>query len=139
MNDFDIEKADLNLLKSLRALLSERHVGKAAKRMHVSQSAMSHTLARLRDTFNDPLFVRTATGLEPTARALGLSPKLSTILDEIGSLLAPESFEPAKVKARFRLQTHSFIIDSYLAPYFNKMHQQAPNLIFENHVITEFS
>lgn len=139
MSDFDIEKADLNLLKSLRALLSERHVGRAAKRMHVSQSAMSHTLARLRDTFGDPLFVRTATGLEPTARALALSSKLSTILDEIGSLLAPESFEPARIKTRFRLQTHSFVIASYLAPFFHKMHQLAPNLTFETHGISEFS
>lgn len=60
MSEGNIEKVDLNLLKSLQALLLERHVGKVAKRMHVSQSAMSQTLARLRETFGGPLFVRTA-------------------------------------------------------------------------------
>lgn len=139
MNEFNIDKVDFNLLKSLRVLIEEKHVGKAAKRMHVSQSAMSHTLARLRDTFSDPLFVRTAKGLEPTGRALGLAEDLSTVLDDIGRLLAPESFDPSKVNTRIRLQTHSFIIASYLSPFFNKMHKQAPNLTFETHGISEYS
>ena len=107
--------------------------------MHVSQSAMSHTLARLRDTFADPLFVRTARGLEPTARALALSPKLNAVLDEIGELLAPEVFNPVEINTRFRLQTHSFIAASYLAPFFNEMHRLAPNLIFDSHGLSEYS
>jgi DNA-binding transcriptional LysR family regulator len=139
MSNLDIAKVDLNLLKSLRALLSERHVGRAAKSLHVSQSAMSHTLARLRDTFDDPLFVRTATGLEPTSRALALAPKLTTILDDISSMLTPESFDPANIKTRFRLHTHSFILASYLAPFFHKMHLLAPNLIFETSGFSEYS
>ena len=139
MNDFDLNKVDLNLLKSLQALLSERHVGRAAKRMHISQSAMSHTLARLRDTFDDPLFVRTSTGLEPTARAFGLTTNLSNILDDIGLLLAQEQFDPAKVKTRFRLHTHSFVISIYLTSFFQKIHQLAPNLIFETHSFSEYS
>lgn len=139
MNDFDIERVDLNLLKSLQALLSERHVGRAAKRMHLSQSAMSHTLSRLRNTFNDPLFVRTAKGLEPTARLLGLSTNLNSILHDIGSLLTPENFDPSKVNTIFRLQTHSFIISSYLASFFKRIHKVAPNLVFETHAISEYS
>ena len=139
MNDIDIEKVDLNLLKSLRALISEQHVGNAAKRMHVSQSAMSHTLSRLRETFDDPLFIRTSRGLEPTARAISISSKLSRILDEIGVLLTPESVEPANIKTRFRLQTHSFVIAAYLAPFFNQMNNLASGLIFETHGISEFS
>ena len=139
MNNFNIDKVDLNLLKSLQALLSERHVGRAAKRMHISQSAMSHTLARLRDTFDDPLFVRTSTGLEPTARAIGLTTNLSNILDDIGLLMAQEKFDLTKVKTRFRLHTHSFVISIYLAAFFHKMHQLAPNLIFETHSLSEYS
>ncbi|XPF93280.1 LysR family transcriptional regulator [Colwellia sp. RE-S-Sl-9] len=139
MNEFNIEKVDLNLLKSLQALLSERHVGRAAKRMHLSQSAMSHTLSRLRNTFNDPLFVRTAKGLEPTARLLALSGDLNSILSDISTLLAPKYFEPSKVNSVFRLQTHSFIISSYLAPFFKRINKVAPNLIFETHAISEYS
>jgi DNA-binding transcriptional LysR family regulator len=139
MNDIDIERVDLNLLKSLQALLSERHVGKAAKRMHISQSAMSHTLSRLRETFADPLFVRTSKGIEPTTRALALSSKLSSVLDDIGLLFTPVLFDPAKVNTRIRLQTHSFIISSYLSPFFKKIYQLAPKLTFETHGLSEYS
>lgn len=139
MNNIDIDKVDLNLLKSLRALISEQHVGNAAKRMHVSQSAMSHTLARLRETFDDPLFIRTSRGLEPTARAVSISSQLSSVLDEISVLLTPENVKPEHIKTRFRLQTHSFVIAGYLAPFFDQMHKLAPGLIFEAHGISEFS
>lgn len=63
MNENNLSKVDLNLLKSLRALIEERHVGRAAEKMNVSQSAMSHTLARLRGVFDDPLFIRNAKGV----------------------------------------------------------------------------
>ena len=92
----NINNVDLNLLKSLQALLAERHVGKAAVSMNISQSAMSHTLARLRITFDDPLFVRTSKGLEPTARALEISEKLSSVLIDINHLFDSEAFNPSK-------------------------------------------
>jgi DNA-binding transcriptional LysR family regulator len=69
MNETDLAKLDLNLLKSFQVLINERHVGRAAEKMNVSQSAMSHTLSRLRKAFNDDLFVRNAKGMEPNANA----------------------------------------------------------------------
>lgn len=135
MNESHIAKVDLNLLKSLRALLEERHVGRAAQKMNVTQSAMSHTLSRLRIVFDDPLFIRNAKGLEPTARALELSGKLSFILGEIGTLLTPKTLELSQVHVHFRLQTHDFIVASYLSKAFHTINDEAPNIIFDVQIL----
>ena len=127
----NINNVDLNLLKSLWALLQERHVGRAALRMHVSQSAMSHTLARLRTTFDDPLFIRTAGGLEPTAHAQALAAPLEAVLHGIGGLLQPARFEPAGIKLRLRVRTHEFVAAAYLAPLLALLRQQAPMLTLD--------
>ncbi|WP_136806210.1 LysR family transcriptional regulator [Desulfosediminicola flagellatus] len=131
MNEINLTKVDLNLLKSLRALLEEQHVGRSAKRMNVTQSAMSHTLSRLRDVFDDPLFIRHAKGLEPTARALELSGKLGFILGEINTLLAPKTVDMTQVHTHFRIQTHDFIVTSYLAKAFKTIKDKAPNIIID--------
>lgn len=136
MNRNHISKVDLNLLKSLHALLEERHVGRAAAKMNVSQSAMSHTLTRLRTTFNDPLFIRNAKGLEPTSYALELSGKLRFILDEIDTLLTPKSLNLETVRCQFRIQTHDFLIATYLADAFRAIKDEAPNIIFDIQILT---
>ena len=65
----DLGRLDLNLLVALEALLEERSVSKAAERLYITQSAMSKTLGRLRDLFDDQLFVRRGSGMVPTPRA----------------------------------------------------------------------
>src|SRR5438046_2006409 len=80
MNQMDLRRADLNLLVVFQVLLAERHVGRAAKRLTLTQSAASHALGRLRDLFGDPLFVRHPKGVEPTTRALALAPAIADIL-----------------------------------------------------------
>jgi DNA-binding transcriptional LysR family regulator len=77
MNQTDLRRADLNLLVVFQALLAERHVGRAAIRIALTQSATSHALGRLRDLFKDPLFVRHPKGIEPTAHALALAPAVA--------------------------------------------------------------
>ncbi|MCG7585573.1 LysR family transcriptional regulator [Photobacterium sp. OFAV2-7] len=136
MNRNHVSKVDLNLLKSLHALLEEKHVGRAAAKMNVSQSAMSHTLTRLRTTFNDPLFIRNAKGLEPTSYALELSGKLRFILDEIDTLLTPKSLDLATVRCQFRIQTHDFLIATSLAGAFRAIKDEAPNIIFDIQILT---
>ena len=66
MNVKALAKADLNLLVALYVLLEEGSVSAAAKRLSITQPAMSKTLARLRNTFDDPLFVRSKRGIQPT-------------------------------------------------------------------------
>ncbi|ABV36335.1 transcriptional regulator [Shewanella sediminis HAW-EB3] len=137
MNENNLAKVDLNLLKSLRALIEERHVGRAAQKMNVSQSAMSHTLARLRGVFDDSLFIRNAKGLEPTARAIELSDKLRFILREIDSLLAPKTLELSHIHAHFRIQTHDFILASYLSKAFKRINHEAPNILIDIKILDE--
>ncbi|TSE10302.1 LysR family transcriptional regulator [Mesorhizobium intechi] len=94
---------DLNLLVVLDALLAERHVSRAAIRLNKSQPAVSHALARLRHLLDDPLLVRRQGGLEPTARAMEITPMLTEALDRMRHLLAPAGFEPATERRTFRL------------------------------------
>ncbi|MEK1949364.1 MAG: LysR family transcriptional regulator, partial [Ensifer adhaerens] len=94
---------DLNLLVVLDALLTERHVSRAAVRLNKSQPAVSHALARLRELFDDPLLVRHGGRLEPTIRALELAPRLVEAMGRVRSLLAPAGFDPATERHVFRL------------------------------------
>src|SRR5205814_2185484 len=93
----DIRAVDLNLLKAFDALISERAVTRAAGRIGLSQPAMSHALSRLRALFADDLFVRTPTGMEPTARAREIAPLVSAAIEHIEAALnLGAGFDPAK-------------------------------------------
>jgi DNA-binding transcriptional LysR family regulator len=93
----DIRAVDLNLLKAFDALISERAVTRAASRIGLSQPAMSHALSRLRGLFADDLFVRTQTGMEPTARAREIAPLVSAAIEHIEAALnLGIGFDPAK-------------------------------------------
>lgn len=95
---------DLNLIAVLDSLLRERNVTRAAEDLNMSQSAMSHALKRLRLFFNDPLFVKTGSGMQPTPRAIELS---STVLGLMGSirsdLLVHAGFEAHAARRQFSL------------------------------------
>src|SRR5262245_25166763 len=90
----DIRTLDLNLLKAFNALIEERNVTRAAARLALTQPAMSGTLTRLRDSFGDPLFVRTQRGIVPTSRALDLADPIKRVLEEVEALLRPRAFDP---------------------------------------------
>jgi DNA-binding transcriptional LysR family regulator len=99
---------DLNLLLAFEALMEERSVSRAAARMAVSQSAMSHTLARLRKAFGDPLFVRTPRGIRPTSRAVALIGPVREGLSRIeDALLQEEQLNLATVERTFTILTNS--------------------------------
>src|SRR6266513_1052511 len=92
----DIRGVDLNLLKAFDALYSERAVTRAAGRIGLSQPAMSHALSRLRSLFADDLFVRTQTGMEPTAHAREIAPLVSAAIEHIEAALnLGVGFDPA--------------------------------------------
>ena len=73
MNEINLARADLNLLALFEVIFSERHLGRAAARLNLTPSAVSHGLSRLRRLLNDPLFLRVPKGVMPTARALALA------------------------------------------------------------------
>ena len=98
----DIRAVDLNLLKAFAALSAERAVTRAASRIGLSQPAMSHALSRLRDLFSDDLFVRTPSGMEPTARAREIAPLVSSAIEQIEAALnLGAGFDPETSTATF--------------------------------------
>lgn len=113
----DMRSLDLNLLRALDALLAERHVSRAARRLHLSQPATSSLLARLRDVFDDPLLVRTGRDLVATPRALALAPRVRAVIDDIEALLAEGSrFDPSTARRRFVVATTDYV-QALLAPW----------------------
>ncbi|WP_277964193.1 LysR family transcriptional regulator [Pseudomonas sp. RIT-To-2] len=94
---------DLNLLLTLQALLAERHITRAAQRLHKSQPAISHALRHLRHLFGDPLLVRRGRHLDLTPRAAALIAPLNEVLSRISQLLDAPQFDPAKSQRAFRL------------------------------------
>lgn len=103
MNLSHLLRYDLSLLICLHILLEERNVTRAAQRLHLSQSAVSKNLAKLREQFDDPLFNRSSHGLHPTPRALALKPALKSLLSHVEGLTAQEEFNPATSDRRFKL------------------------------------
>lgn len=100
----DVHDLDLNLVTALDALLSERHVTRAARRLGITQSAASHALGRLRDALGDPLLVRGPRGqMMPTPLAEKIGPQLRRILDDLATVLRGETFDPATARRAFHL------------------------------------
>src|SRR6185437_16709564 len=97
-----LSKVDLNLLVLFHTVLEEGHVARAAGRLNLTPSAVSHSLGRLRHLFNDPLFLRTAKGVVPTARALELGEPVTEILARVGSMVdSAVPFDAATSVRRF--------------------------------------
>ena len=99
----ELGRLDMNLLVALEALLEERNVSKAAERLFITQSAMSKTLGRLRDLFDDPLFIRKSTGMVPTPRAQQLADHLPQVLQAVQAMIQPAEFDPLSYDGEFEL------------------------------------
>src|SRR5512143_1985527 len=134
MNDIssnDIRKLDGGLLLVFRGLLRRRRTTAVARELGLSQSAVSHALTRLRDLFDDPLFVRRSHGLEPTQRALELMPRIDALIDRLGDMLKRhETFNPAESERRFMLSAPEFITSMIGARLVNTFRRLAPKASF---------
>lgn len=104
LNGIDLSRVDLNLLVLFEAVLEERHVGRAAERLRLSPSAVSHGLRRLRRLLGDPVFLRTPKGVVPTARALDLAGPIAEVLAGARRVLAAtQPFDPATTTRVFAI------------------------------------
>lgn len=101
-------EVDLNLLRVFDMLYELRSVTRAAERLGLTQSAVSHALRRLRDALDDPLFVRAPGGLQPTARAAEIAPGIREGLGQLRGALSPTIFDPATASRRFTLAAGSY-------------------------------
>jgi DNA-binding transcriptional LysR family regulator len=101
MNESNLRTIDLNLLVILDVLLEEKHITNAAKRMNISQSAMSKAFLRIRATFDDPILIRMPNGYELTDRANELIVPVKQILREIHQVIGPKKFDPLITEDEF--------------------------------------
>jgi DNA-binding transcriptional LysR family regulator len=123
---------DLNLLVVLDALFEEQSVTRAAKRVGLSQPALSNALARLRVRLGDPLFVRTSTGMVPTPRAAELVPEVRAALRRIEQALADSApFQPATTKRVFRVLTTDYVEMALFPKVLARMRKEAPDADLE--------
>jgi DNA-binding transcriptional LysR family regulator len=134
MGDIDlnnIRRLDGGLLLVFRGLLRRRRTTAVAEELGLSQSAVSHALTRLRDLFGDPLFIRRPHGLEPTRRALELSPRIDALIDLAGSTLEREgAFDPALSARRFIVSAPEFVTALIGAELVRAFRKSAPRASF---------
>lgn len=124
----DIRNLDLNLLKALDALIETQSVTRAAERLGLTQPAVSGMLIRLRETFDDPLFIRSQRGVRPTPRAESLAAPLRRALSDIQALLTPEAFDPAKAAMTVSIAATDYAQKAVLLPLMTVLRSAAPNI-----------
>ncbi|WP_299810409.1 LysR family transcriptional regulator [uncultured Shewanella sp.] len=123
-----VKQLDFNLLRVLEVLLEEQSVTAAAARLHLSQSAVSKQLSKLRETFDDQLFERTAYGLKATPRALQLAPELREVLQRLEQFTRPSTFEPAESQRCFRMHLVETAYSLTFPHFMPKLLKQAPQV-----------
>jgi DNA-binding transcriptional LysR family regulator len=129
LNQIDLSRTDLNLLTLFEVVLRERHVGRAAARLSLSPSAVSHGLKRLRKLLNDPLFLRTPKGVVPTARATQLAEPVAEVLARVRSVISSaEAFDPAKSSRRFIIAAPDGISSVIVHPLLAMLQDRAPGI-----------
>lgn len=124
----DIRTFDLNLLRVLDALLETRSVSRAAERLGVSQPAVSGMLARLRESYGDPLFVRRQHGMLPTPRAEALAAPVRALLAQVAQGLQAERFEPAAARLTLRIAATDYAQRAVLLPFLAHLRREAPGI-----------
>jgi DNA-binding transcriptional LysR family regulator len=97
----ELAEFDLNLLRVLDAVLAERSVTRAAKRLHLSQPAVSHSLRKLRATFGDPLIERVGRTMRITVEGRRLQSEVTEILRRVQVIVGPADFDPSRTERRF--------------------------------------
>src|SRR5712664_2940235 len=122
---------DLNLLVVFDALMLERNVTRAARRLALSQPALSHALGRLRHMLKDELFVRSPKGMIPTPRAEQLAVPVRAALDGFQQALEPMEFEPANATQTFRVAVDNYAAIALVGPLVARIVKIAPGVTMD--------
>ena len=129
MKPMHIRNVDLNLLKVFEAVYRERQTVRAADSLALSQSAVSHALSRLRTLFDDPLFTRTPSGLQPTPAAVRLAIPIADAMASIGTALSKGSqFDPATSRMTFRIGMADPVAFYLLPRLHREFEREAPGI-----------
>jgi DNA-binding transcriptional LysR family regulator len=125
----DDKRLDLNLLLALEALLLELNVTRAARRLNISQPALSMQLSRLRTIFGDSLLIPTSRGMLPTAMAADLKTPLRLALDEARALFdRNHAFDPASAEMTFSISSSDYMQVAILLPFLLQLNRDAPGV-----------
>jgi DNA-binding transcriptional LysR family regulator len=130
MTDIDatkLRRLDFALLLIFQEVYRSHRSTAAAERLGLSQPAISHALGRLRDLFGDPLFLRRPTGLQPTARANELAPKIDALLVQAAATIdGPREFDAESTRRHFRISANDFAATLITAPLLSALGSEAP-------------
>jgi len=124
---------DLNLLRVFDALMEHRSATRAGDQLGVTQSAISHALARLRDLLDDDLFLRTPTGMESTPRAHRLAPRLHDGLLQLQAALNAETFDSITADNTFTLAASPYACAVLLPAVLGRLRRDAPGVAMRVH------
>ena len=125
----ELRNFDLNLLLAFKLLVEERSVSRAAEKLCISQPAMSHVLRKLRYQLDDPILVKTSTGMIPTPRAQALLEPVITVLKGAERIIhTSKDFSPANSQRRFLIATSDYVEFVLLPKLVKSVHKQAPNV-----------
>ncbi len=128
----NLERVDLNLLVYLDVLLQEKNVTRAAAQLGITQPAMSNGLKRLRELFNDPLMIRSSSGMAPTERALELAPLVRQALSAVTEILEPkQDFRPLTSKRVFRIMTSDYAEATLMPALVKALRSEAPDVVLD--------
>lgn len=122
-------QVDLNLLTVFAAIHRERSITRAGRALYMSQSAVSHALGRLREVFGDPLFVRTAEGMQPTALANRLAEPVQDALRTVDDVLSTQcDFDPKTADLRLTIGTVGAQPFAFLPAMYQRLEAEAPGV-----------
>ncbi len=126
-----LDNFDLNLLVAFDVLMQEHSVTKAASRLNITQSAMSASLKRLRESFQDDILAQHGKRLIPTPFALSMQPEVAQTIFQLRALIARQGrFDPADTERHFRIAASDFITTVLLVPLVNTLAAEAPGVTF---------
>ncbi|WP_028117838.1 LysR family transcriptional regulator [Ferrimonas senticii] len=125
------EQLDFNLLKVFEAIYTEQSISRAAEILHVTPSAVSHALKRLRERMDEPLFERRGQQMVPTSSCQRMAPQLLDTLSQLKQLLQSwGKFEPASAEQHFQLGISEALEGLFLAPICQRLTRLAPHSRF---------
>jgi DNA-binding transcriptional LysR family regulator len=129
LNAAQLLRIDLNLLVLFNTVLEERHVARAADKLNLTPSAVSHGLNRLRRLMQDPLFLKTPKGVAPTERALALAAPVADILVRIDTVISASGpFDPTTADRRFSIGAPDGISAIFTTPLLELLAREAPGI-----------
>lgn len=127
--DIELSGVDLNLLVLFEAVMREQHVGRTAAKLHLSPSAVSHGLARLRTLLHDPLFLKHPKGVVATERALQLATPIAEILQRVRNVVAAaEEFDPQHSTRRFVIGAPDAVLLGVLPALLTALTEAGPSI-----------